>query len=145
MQGGKKCACKHDRTGCYNMPVRLQFRVSARGFGTPQMRRTTMRPPPAGQLDAREAFLFGLLLSTVGGLCLGVVVNGLLARLALAILLSYLLVYTPLKQSPEMVQRAESGLTKTTAALSCQRTTRPSSEYCFAARRVRRHVPARSP
>src|SRR6202051_4176253 len=33
-----------------------------------QMRRTANRPLPSGRLNSREAFLFGMLLSVVGGL-----------------------------------------------------------------------------
>jgi protoheme IX farnesyltransferase len=63
-----------------------------------QMRRTASRPLPSGRLSAREAFWFGMLLSIAGGLYLAVVVNGLSAVLAISTLLSYLLVYTPLKR-----------------------------------------------
>lgn len=63
-----------------------------------QMRRTASRPLPSGRLKAREAFLFGILLSVAGGLYLAVVVNGLAAFLAISTLLSYLLIYTPLKR-----------------------------------------------
>jgi len=63
-----------------------------------QMRRTASRPLPSGRLDPREAFLFGVLLSIAGGLYLALAVNGLTAFLALSTLLSYLLIYTPLKR-----------------------------------------------
>ena len=63
-----------------------------------QMRRTASRPLPAGRVGAGEALGFGLLLSIVGGLYLALAVNGLSAILALSTLLSYLLVYTPLKR-----------------------------------------------
>jgi heme o synthase len=63
-----------------------------------QMRRTATRPLPAGRLTAREALLFGILLSLAGGLYLAVAVNGLSALLAILTLLSYLLIYTPLKR-----------------------------------------------
>jgi protoheme IX farnesyltransferase len=63
-----------------------------------QMRRTASRPLPSGRLNAREAFLFGILLSIAGGLYLAVAVNGLAALLAIFTLLSYLLIYTPLKR-----------------------------------------------
>lgn len=63
-----------------------------------QMRRTATRPLPSGRLTAREALLFGILLSAAGGLYLAVAVNGLSALLAMLTLLSYLLVYTPLKR-----------------------------------------------
>ncbi len=63
-----------------------------------QMRRTASRPLPSGRLSAREAFWFGMLLSVAGGLYLAVAVNRLSALLATSTLLSYLLIYTPLKR-----------------------------------------------
>ncbi len=63
-----------------------------------RMRRTASRPLPSGRLSAREAFLFGVLLSLAGGLYLAIAVNGLSALLAISTLLSYLLIYTPLKR-----------------------------------------------
>ena len=63
-----------------------------------QMRRTAKRPLPSGRIRANEALLFGVLLSLAGGLYLFVLVNALAALIAIATLLSYLLVYTPLKR-----------------------------------------------
>ena len=63
-----------------------------------KMRRTATRPLPSGRLTSREAFGFGILLSVLGGLYLLVAVNALSALLAVSTLLSYLLVYTPLKR-----------------------------------------------
>jgi len=63
-----------------------------------QMRRTSSRPLPSGRLTAHEAFLFGFLLSVAGGLYLAVAANGLASLLAVSTLLSYLLIYTPLKR-----------------------------------------------
>ena len=63
-----------------------------------QMRRTASRPLPSGRLTSREALTFGLLLSITGGLYLLIAVNALSALLAVSTLLSYLLVYTPLKR-----------------------------------------------
>ena len=63
-----------------------------------QMRRTATRPLPSGRLTAREALLFGILLSVAGGLYLAVAVNRLSALLAISTVLSYLLIYTPLKR-----------------------------------------------
>jgi protoheme IX farnesyltransferase len=63
-----------------------------------KMRRTASRPLPSGRLTSREALLFGLLLSVVGGLYLLLAVNLLSSLLAVSTLLSYLLVYTPLKR-----------------------------------------------
>src|ERR1700674_2851650 len=63
-----------------------------------QMRRTASRPLPAGRIGAREALAFGILLSVAGGLYLAVAVNLSSALLGIATLLSYLLIYTPLKR-----------------------------------------------
>jgi len=63
-----------------------------------QMRRTASRPLPSGRVGAHEAFLFGMLLSVAGGAYLAFAVNGLSALLAISTLVSYLLVYTPLKR-----------------------------------------------
>src|SRR6202790_596575 len=83
-----------------------------------QMRRTATRPLPSGRLNARSALLFGILLSVAGGLYLAVAVNALSALLAMSTLLSYLLVYTPLKRKtpvctlPAAFPRAMSTLTR---------------------------------
>ncbi len=63
-----------------------------------QMRRTASRPLPSGRLSGREALAFGVLLSIAGGFYLLLTVNALSALLAVSTLLSYLLVYTPLKR-----------------------------------------------
>lgn len=63
-----------------------------------RMRRTASRPLPSGRLTGREALVFGILLSVAGGLYLLIAVNALSAVLAVSTLLSYLLVYTPLKR-----------------------------------------------
>lgn len=63
-----------------------------------QMRRTASRPLPSGRLTSREALVFGIVLSVAGGLYLALAVNLLAALLAVSTLLSYLLVYTPLKR-----------------------------------------------
>ena len=63
-----------------------------------QMRRTANRPLPSGRVTARQALLSGLVLSLSGGLYLFIAVNALTALLATATLLSYLLIYTPLKR-----------------------------------------------
>jgi protoheme IX farnesyltransferase len=63
-----------------------------------QMRRTANRPLPAGRVSAREALGFGTLLSVAGGLYLALAVNTISALLAISTLLSYLLIYTPLKR-----------------------------------------------
>jgi protoheme IX farnesyltransferase len=63
-----------------------------------QMRRTASRPLPSGRVNAREAFWFGILTSVAGGVYLALAVNALAALLAVSTLLSYLLIYTPLKR-----------------------------------------------
>jgi len=63
-----------------------------------RMRRTARRPLPAGRLAAREALVFGLLLSAMGGAHLAWAVNPLASFLALLTLATYLLIYTPLKR-----------------------------------------------
>lgn len=63
-----------------------------------EMRRTANRPLPAGRVSAAEALWFGLALSVVGGAYLFLTVNLLTAVLAVSTLLSYLLIYTPLKR-----------------------------------------------
>jgi protoheme IX farnesyltransferase len=63
-----------------------------------QMRRTANRPLVSGRLAPAEAFYFGLLLSLAGGVYLAWSVNWLASALAVSTLLSYLLVYTPLKR-----------------------------------------------
>jgi len=63
-----------------------------------QMRRTAARPLPAGRVSSKEALLFGMLLSVAGGLYLALAVNALSSLLAVSTLLSYLLIYTPLKR-----------------------------------------------
>jgi heme o synthase len=62
------------------------------------MRRTQARPLPAGRLQPRQALVFGIALSLVGGLELGVFVNWLTSALGVATLVMYLFLYTPLKQ-----------------------------------------------
>jgi protoheme IX farnesyltransferase len=62
------------------------------------MRRTQARPLPAGRLQPHQALLFGIALSLIGGLELGLFVNWLTAALGAFTQVSYLFVYTPLKQ-----------------------------------------------
>lgn len=68
-----------------------------RGYDS-EMRRTEGRPLPAGRIAAGEALVFGLALSVAGGVYLWLAVNRLTALLAVGTLLSYLLIYTPLKR-----------------------------------------------
>ena len=62
------------------------------------MRRTRLRPIPDGRLQAREALLFSVALAATGLLTLALGVNPLSAVVALATLVSYVVVYTPLKK-----------------------------------------------
>jgi protoheme IX farnesyltransferase len=63
-----------------------------------KMRRTCNRPIPAGRMKRSHAFVFGALLSAAGFAELWFGTNALAAALGLFTLLSYMLVYTPLKQ-----------------------------------------------
>ena len=62
------------------------------------MRRTRTRPLPAGRLTPAEAGVFGVALSAVGLALLAARTNWLSAALALATLLTYLIIYTPMKR-----------------------------------------------
>jgi protoheme IX farnesyltransferase len=62
------------------------------------MRRTRMRPLPAGRVGPNDARLFGLALSAAGLLLLAARANWLSAGLAFATLLTYLAIYTPMKR-----------------------------------------------
>lgn len=62
------------------------------------MRRTANRPLPAGRVKPVEALVFGILLSVTGGVYLWLSVNALASALAILTLLTYLLLYTPLKK-----------------------------------------------
>jgi len=63
-----------------------------------KMRRTRRRPLPAGRIKRRYGLAFGLLLSGAGFADLWYGTNLLAASLGLFTLLSYLLLYTPLKR-----------------------------------------------
>ena len=63
-----------------------------------RMRRTARRPLPAGRIQPREALVFGILLSLAGVVFLYALVTPLSSLLAASTLLSYLLIYTPLKR-----------------------------------------------
>lgn len=62
------------------------------------MTRTRHRPLPAGRLDPRTALLFGLLLGALSIALLAPLVNGITALLAGFAIVTYVLVYTPLKR-----------------------------------------------
>ena len=61
------------------------------------MRRTSARPLPGGRLGTSEGTWFGVLLSAVGLAQLAFAVNVTTAAVAGATLISYVIVYTPLK------------------------------------------------
>jgi heme o synthase len=63
-----------------------------------QMRRTARRPLAGGRLKPVAVLRFGIALSAVGSVYLAVAVNVLASLLAMATLLSYLFLYTPLKR-----------------------------------------------
>jgi heme o synthase len=63
-----------------------------------KMKRTQGRPLPSGRLSAGKALVFASLISAAGFVELFAGVNALTAWLGLFTLLSYLLIYTPLKQ-----------------------------------------------
>jgi heme o synthase len=62
------------------------------------MRRTRMRPLPDGRVAPGDAKVFGILLSAAGLALLASRANLLAAALALLTLVTYLIVYTPLKR-----------------------------------------------
>ncbi len=63
-----------------------------------QMNRTKMRPIPAGMVRARDALLFGVLLTVAGVAELWLFCNILAAALGLLTSAGYVLAYTPLKR-----------------------------------------------
>jgi heme o synthase len=63
-----------------------------------KMRRTQARPLPSGRLDADRALIFAIAISIAGFAELWFGANPLAALLGLFTLLTYLFVYTPLKQ-----------------------------------------------
>jgi heme o synthase len=62
-----------------------------------RMRRTARRPLPSGELTARQALVFGVVVSICGMLYVLFTLNPLTALLGVLTLISYLFVYTPLK------------------------------------------------
>jgi protoheme IX farnesyltransferase len=77
-------------TGTLNQYVERRFDA--------QMRRTARRPLAAGRLEPSSALWFGILLSAAGSIYLAVAVNALSSLLAILTLVSYLVMYTPLKR-----------------------------------------------
>ncbi len=62
------------------------------------MERTRDRPLPAGRMESRLALVFGIALASLSLMVLAVVSNLLTVTLGAAALISYVLVYTPLKR-----------------------------------------------
>jgi protoheme IX farnesyltransferase len=81
-------------TGTLNQFVERRFDA--------QMRRTKRRPLAAGRIEPTHALWFGILLSAAGAIYLATAVNLLASLLAVVTLLSYLIVYTPLKRKTPM-------------------------------------------
>ncbi len=63
-----------------------------------KMERTRLRPLPDGRLQPREACIFGGVVTLAGLLYLTVAVNALSGAVTVAITISYLALYTPLKR-----------------------------------------------
>ncbi|HEY6806751.1 MAG TPA: heme o synthase [Pyrinomonadaceae bacterium] len=62
-----------------------------------RMRRTARRPIPAGELTARQALVFGVIVSSLGMFYVLLTLNSLTALVGLLTLVSYVFIYTPLK------------------------------------------------
>src|SRR5246127_418840 len=77
-------------TGTLNQYIERKFDA--------QMRRTARRPAPAGRLKPPAVLAFGIALAASGTVYLAAGVNLLASLLAALTLLSYLLLYTPLKR-----------------------------------------------
>ena len=77
-------------TGTLNQYIERRFDA--------QMRRTARRPLAAGRLKSSAVLWFGVTLSAMGSIYLAIAVNMLASLLAIATLLSYLFLYTPLKR-----------------------------------------------
>jgi protoheme IX farnesyltransferase len=67
-----------------------------------RMPRTRNRPLPTGKVAPIEAFTFGMILGISGTLHLAFAVNPLTAMLGLLTLLSYVLIYTPMKRTTSL-------------------------------------------
>ncbi len=67
-----------------------------------QMKRTSKRPLPAGRLSQIEALAFGAATSIAGVVYLSILVNPLTGFLAALTLVSYVFLYTPMKQKSSL-------------------------------------------
>ncbi len=67
-----------------------------------RMKRTRLRPLPAGRMKPAEALNFGVTITVSGLLYLALMVNGLSALVTAATVVGYIFVYTPLKQKTSL-------------------------------------------
>lgn len=67
-----------------------------------RMRRTARRPLPAGELTARQALIFGMVVLVSGVFYVLLFLNTLTALLGFLTVISYLFVYTPLKSKTRL-------------------------------------------
>lgn len=67
-----------------------------------KMHRTERRPLPAGRISERAGLIFGVAASVIGSLYLLLFVNGLSSLLAVATLVGYLFIYTPMKRTSSL-------------------------------------------
>jgi protoheme IX farnesyltransferase len=77
-------------TGTLNQYIERKFDA--------QMRRTARRPAAAGRLKPAAVLAFGVVLAVTGSIYLAIAAHLLASLLAILTLLTYLLVYTPLKR-----------------------------------------------
>lgn len=66
------------------------------------MKRTAKRALPSGVISQKTAFVYGFLLSIFGALILFVWVNALTSLLSIITIVSYVLLYTPLKRKTKL-------------------------------------------
>ena len=66
------------------------------------MRRTETRPLPSGRISVNVGIIYGLFFSIVGVVYMQLAVNTLCAVLAVATLIGYLAIYTPLKKKSHL-------------------------------------------
>lgn len=66
------------------------------------MKRTAKRALPSGILTQKTAFLFGMMLCFLGALILFVWINAMTAILSVITIVSYVLLYTPLKRKTKL-------------------------------------------
>lgn len=66
------------------------------------MHRTQDRPMPTGRVSVKAGLIYGLTLATLGVLMLGFLTTWLAAAVSLATILSYALIYTPMKRTTHL-------------------------------------------